>query len=68
MGRLMNYKIDKTEFEAFAVSGIELNKNNNIDLCVQRVTKKTGESSAFNSCSVPFYYDNSFCTGISHTK
>ena len=39
----MNYKIDKTEFEAFAVSGIELNKNDNIDLCVQRVTQKTGE-------------------------
>ncbi len=39
----MNYKNDKTEFEAFAVSGIELNKNDNIDLCVQRVTQKTGE-------------------------
>lgn len=40
----MNYKNDKTEFEAFAFSGIELNKNDNIDLCVQRVTQKTGEN------------------------
>jgi len=40
----MNLKIDKTEFEAFAISGTELSRSDNIDLCVQRVTQQTGEN------------------------
>ena len=59
----MNYKIDKKEFEAFAVFGIELKNNDNIDLCVQRVTKKTGEN--FLDDRAEFYkkelqYDSEF--------